>query len=50
MVKGVRLPTSQPREGGPLHVVTVPFGKVRELYDLIQAGGDALNDSRRLYD
>jgi hypothetical protein len=45
-----KLPTTQQREGTSLHIVTVPFGEVRALYDLVQVGGDALEDSQRLYD
>jgi hypothetical protein len=43
------LPATQPRESATLHIVTVPFTNVRALYDLIQVGGDALEDSQSLY-
>ena len=45
-----KLPTTLLRESTALHILTVPFGQVRELYDLVQLGGDALEDSQRLYD
>jgi hypothetical protein len=45
-----KLPNAERDKGTRAGIASVPIRKVMELRGLIQVGGDALEDTKRLYD
>ncbi len=45
-----KLPAAESDKGAPAGMVSVPVRKVMALRGLVHVGGDALEDTKRLYD